>query len=122
MTSNRLKGARILILEDEPLLSAVIESAVSQAGCEIVGPASDIETALSLILTEEIDAAILDLIVNSTYCDEVAEQLAARGVRFAITTGLGTIQGHPALLAAPRITKPFRAEYVQDVLATLLAD
>jgi DNA-binding NtrC family response regulator len=119
--SNRLKGACILVLEDEPLLSALVEAAVASAGCEIVGPAGDVDSALRLIKTESVDAAVLDLIVDGVHCEAVAAELTERGIPFVITTGLGPIKGHPALYAAPRMTKPFQADHLRDVLASLLA-
>jgi DNA-binding response OmpR family regulator len=122
MKPDHLKGARILVLEDEPLLSALVESAASTAGCEIVGPASDVHSALRLIETGKIDAAVLDLIVDGIHCDAVAAELAARGIPFVIMTGLGVIKGHPTLFAAPRMTKPFHTAHLLDVLAGLLAD
>jgi DNA-binding response OmpR family regulator len=122
MASDRLSGARILVLEDEPRLSAVVESAISQAGYEIVGPASTIEEALQLIASKKVDAAILDLVTDGVHCDAVAAELAKRGIPFAITTGLGEIRGHPALFAAPRMTKPFHSAHLRDILETLLAE
>ncbi|MEO5586924.1 MAG: hypothetical protein ABIQ81_04430 [Novosphingobium sp.] len=121
MLSDSPQSIRILVLEDELLLSAEVEAAVSLAGYETVGPAIDVDGALHLIRTQKIDAAILDLIVQNVHCDEVAAELAKRGIPFAIATGLSVKKGHPALLAAPRITKPFRAKHVRDVLAGLLA-
>lgn len=118
--STQLKGGRVLILEDEPVISAILESAVLRAGYTIIGPAMDVSEALHLIRSEQIDAAILDLIVQGTYCDDVADELIDRSIPFAMTTGLGIIRGHPRLGAVPRITKPFTAEYVQGVLAGLL--
>lgn len=115
-----LVGVRVLILEDEPFVSAILESAVLLAGYEIVGPATDIGSALALIAAEQIDAAILDLVLDGAYCDEVADELRNRNIPFAITTGIGPIKDHPGLASAVCITKPFRAQYIQDVLAKLL--
>lgn len=115
-----LEGAKILIVEDETEISHLLQTAIIEAGGHIVGPAAEITEALHLIDTIHIDAAIVDLIVQGTYCDEVAERLSSRGIAFAVTTGIGADKFHPALLAAPAITKPFQGEYVGEVLRKLV--
>lgn len=116
-----LIGAHILIVEDEPAVSALLEAAVSEAGGVVVGPATDIGSGLALIETRKIDAAIIDLIVTGVYCDEVAGELLRRKIPYAITTGIGADESHPELQAAVSITKPFQAKYVQAVLVRLVA-
>lgn len=111
-----LEGAKILIVEDEVEISHLLQTAIFEGGGHIVGPAADVTEALHLIDTIHIDAAIVDLIVQGTYCDEIAERLSSRGIAFAVTTGIGADKFHPALLAAPAITKPFQGEYVREVL------
>lgn len=119
--SGSLIGARILIVEDERAVSALLEAAVSEAEGVVVGPATDISSALELIRSARIDAAILDLIVMGIYCDEIACELARRNIPYAVTTGIGADKSHPELRTALSITKPFRAEYVQAVLVRLIA-
>ena len=115
-----LEGANILIVEDEVEISDLLLSAIIEGGGHVVGPAPDIADALHLIDTAHIEAAIVDLIVQGIYCDEVAERLSSRNIPFAATTGIGADKSHPALLAAPSITKPFQGEYVREVLRNLL--
>lgn len=120
--SGPLTGKNILLVEDEPSVLALLETAVSQGGGVVVGPATDVAGALSLIRTAQIDAAILDLIVMGIYCDEIADELSRQNIPYAITTGIGANKSHPELQAALAITKPFQAEYVQVVLTQLLTE
>lgn len=115
-----LKGAPVLIVEDEIAVSTLLEAAVSDASGRVVGPAIDIPASLVLIESEKLSAAILDLIVHGEYADAVAIELTRRGIPFAVTTGIGVNMDHPALRDAPIITKPFQAEYVQQLLARLI--
>jgi DNA-binding NtrC family response regulator len=115
-----LAGAHILIVEDEPALSALLEMAVSDARGTIIGPAPDIAAALAFISTEAVEAAILDMIVHGAYCDPIAVELLNRNIPFAVTTGIGAGASHPLLRDALTITKPFQAQHVQDVLMQLL--
>jgi DNA-binding response OmpR family regulator len=115
-----LAGVPVLIVEDEPAISVLLESAVHQSGALVVGPADRVRDALATIAREHVALAILDLIVHDEYCDAVAQELIRRRIPFALTTGLGTDFNHPHLQAAPTITKPFQARYVQIVLTSLL--
>src|SRR5690606_40064815 len=83
-----LKGARVLIVEDAVLLALELETALSEAGAEVVGPAYELEEALAL-LDRPIDAAVLDANLNGRSVSPVAEALAARKVPFVFATGYG---------------------------------
>jgi DNA-binding response OmpR family regulator len=115
-----LAGAHILIVEDEPALSVLLEVAVRDVGGTVVGPAPDIAAALAFLSTEPVEAAILDMIVHGDYCDPIAVELMNRNIPFAVTTGIGADASHPLLRDALTITKPFQAQHVQDVLMQLL--
>jgi ActR/RegA family two-component response regulator len=60
---------------------------LTDAGCLVVGPAGTTQSALKLIEQEPIDCAILDIKLIDGTSLPVAEALAARGIRFVITTG-----------------------------------
>src|SRR3546814_8148499 len=53
-----LRGKRILLVEDEPLVAMEIESELSSAGCHIVGPAGTVARAMQLIADRPCDAAL----------------------------------------------------------------
>src|SRR4029077_20154006 len=54
----KLEGKRILVIEDEPLVAMDLESTLTSAGCEVVGPAGTIEEAKSLVADGHYDAAL----------------------------------------------------------------
>ncbi|MDB5445972.1 MAG: sensor histidine kinase/response regulator, partial [Phenylobacterium sp.] len=58
-----LKGSRVLIVEDAVLLALELETGLSEAGAEVVGPAYELEEAMAL-LERPIDAAVLDANLN----------------------------------------------------------
>ena len=117
-----LAGASILVVEDERPLIDLLTAAVEEAGCIVIGPAEDVPTALKLIDTTPISAAIVDLIVHGVYADAIVIELAKRGVPFAVTTGIGADFSHPELQGAMTITKPFQASHVKSVLKQLIAN
>ena len=52
---------RVLIVEDEPMISLLLEDWLNELGHEVVGPARDSRSALALIGSASPDAAIVDV-------------------------------------------------------------
>lgn len=115
-----LKGSRVLIVEDAVLLALELETGLSEAGAEVVGPAYELEEAMAL-LDRPIDAAVLDANLNGRSVTPVAEALARRGVPFVFATGYGETGGAPGGFEAPVIRKPYDVTQVAAAVADLLA-
>lgn len=115
-----LKGARVLIVEDAVLLALELETGLSEAGAEVIGPAYELEEAMAL-LDRPIDAAVLDANLNGRSVMPVAEALAARKVPFLFATGYGEAGGAPGGFDAPVIRKPYDVSQVAAAVAELLA-
>ena len=80
--------ARILIVDDEPLISAMTEEWLSELGHVVVGPAHNLAAALKL--------AEMDWTRRLSTCRSARTMpirsptlLSARGVPFALATGYG---------------------------------
>ncbi|MFZ5719867.1 MAG: HWE histidine kinase domain-containing protein [Pseudomonadota bacterium] len=116
-----LKGARVLIVEDAVLLALELETGLSDAGAQVVGPAYELEEALAL-LGQPIDAAVLDANLNGRSVTPVAEALHQRGVPFVFATGYGETGGAPGGFSAPVIRKPYDVTQVAAAVAELLAE
>jgi PAS domain S-box-containing protein len=114
-----LKGSRVLIVEDAVLLALELETGLSEAGAEIVGPAYELEEAMAL-LERPIDAAVLDANLNGRSVTPVAEALARRKVPFVFATGYGDTGGAPGGFDAPVIRKPYDVTQVAAAVAELL--
>lgn len=114
-----LSGRRILIVEDEMLLLLTIEDVLADLGCESVSSASTVDKAIGLIDGQVFDAAILDMNLNGTGSQAVAEALAARGVPFVIATGNrdNTWEGFRDRAV---IRKPFKYDDLVAILVRLL--
>jgi len=80
-------GRHILIVEDEYFLADETRRNLQAAGALVVGPAGDVLTALSLIDTSRVDAAILDVHLGDEFVFPVAEELETRGIPFVFATG-----------------------------------
>jgi len=115
-----LKGARVLIVEDAVLLALELETGLSEAGADVVGPAYELEEALAL-LDQPIDAAVLDANLNGRSVSPVAELLQQRKIPFVFATGYGETGGAPGGFDAPVIRKPYDVTQVAAAVAELLA-
>lgn len=118
-----LKGARILLIEDEALVAMLLEDMLVDRGCTVAAVAHYLEDALARIRDSALvfDAAILDLNLNGEVTFSVAEALAARGTPFVFATGYGP-GGLPHIWRGrPTLQKPFTANDVAAALQTALA-
>nr|QQZ50732.1 hypothetical protein JKL49_04880 [Phenylobacterium glaciei] len=109
----------MLIVEDAVLLALELETGLSDAGAEVVGPAYELAEAMAL-LDGHIDAAVLDANLNGLSVHPVAEALAARGIPFVFATGYGDTGGAPLGFDAPIIRKPYDVTQVAAAVSALL--
>jgi PAS domain S-box-containing protein len=112
----RVKGLRLLIVEDALLLALELEAGLTEAGAVVVGSAADLKEAMGMVGLD-IDAAVLDANLNGESVRPVAEALAARGVPFVFATGYGDDKITPDDYGAPVIRKPYDVTQVASALA-----
>ena len=123
MGANRdnLPPLRLLIVEDESLISMLIETVVQDLGHQAVGCAHTVPDALTMLDKQYagIDAAMLDVNLGGRLVFPVAEALAERNIPFAFVTGYG-VHGVPARFSHARVVqKPFTEDDLADVVALL---
>jgi DNA-binding response OmpR family regulator len=110
---------RILVLDDEPLISMMLEEWLTELGYETLGPANSVRSALDFIANAALDAAILDVSLGDEQCYSVADALRGRGIPFALATGHGAHGVDIRFKDALVLSKPFDFEEVRDVMAKL---
>jgi DNA-binding NtrC family response regulator len=98
--------ARILIVDDEPLITAMVEEWLSDLGHFPVGPAYNLAAGLKLA-ESDIDAAIVDVSLGKDNCYPLLEALSARGLPFALATGHGPDGVEPRYREQATLMKPF---------------
>ena len=114
-----LKGKRILIIEDEPLISMDIEANLTRAGCDIVGPASTLDQAKLLVEKADFDAALVDANLAGRPVDELASVLTRRNIPFAFVTGYGRDALPAAFGEGIVLDKPFTQEQLLTMVGQL---
>jgi DNA-binding NtrC family response regulator len=76
-----LSGLRVLIVEDEPVLSDDLSEIITAAEGVVVGPVATVKEARALIKDRVVfDVAILDVNLTDGVVTPVLEALQARGV------------------------------------------
>jgi CheY-like chemotaxis protein len=111
-----LKGLRVLLVEDEPIVAMLIEAYLEELGCIVVAVASRLNDALEHARTLDLDVGVLDVNLAGQLSYPVAELLRRRTVPFLFATGYGTAGASVDLDNAPVLTKPFRQEQLARVL------
>jgi DNA-binding response OmpR family regulator len=121
----KLTGKRVLVVEDEILVSLLVEDELRGAGAEVMGPVPSVGDALRLI--EEaaadggINAAVLDINLDGKHVEPVADRLAALGVPFLFATGYGANCDTGGHGTAPVLCKPFAPERLVAAVEALAA-
>jgi len=116
-----LAGKRVIIIEDEPLVSMDVESCLAAAGCEIAGTAGNLAVAKTLSDTAECDVALLDVNLGGHQVDELAATLTRRNIPFAFVTGYGRDTLPQGFREAVMVRKPFSADELISVVETLVS-
>ena len=111
-----LKGKRIFVVEDEPLLAMEIEASLMEERFEVIGPVGTLEQAKRLLAESDCDAALLDANLGNQRTDELAAWMTRQNVPFAFVTGYGR-EGLPqGFRDAIMLSKPFSQN---ELLATI---
>jgi two-component sensor histidine kinase len=116
------KPARILVVEDEPLVALQLQSDLEGDGHEVVGPAGDLAEGIALARQEDIDAAFIDVSLGEDTSAAIADQLLARQIPFVFATGYTDVRMLPEhLRSVPRLAKPYAIDDVRRVVEGFFA-
>ncbi len=107
VNEQEFEGVRVLVVEDEAAISMLLEEMLLDLGCEIVGPAARLATALQTIEKHPVDLAILDVNVAGESIYPVADALRDRHAPFVFSTGYGKTGIRDDYRDYPVLQKPF---------------
>jgi CheY-like chemotaxis protein len=111
-----LRGARVLVVEDQWHVAKALKSLLEAEGMEVSGPAATIVDALRLATEKRPDLAVVDINLKGEMAYGLIDQLHDQGVRIVVATGYAVLPrltekvvavlqkpfNGPALLAALR--------------------
>lgn len=112
--------SRFLVLEDEPLIAAMLADWLEQQSHVVVGVAQATAEALRLIDTVAVDAAIVDIEVRDGTAYPLAEILRERRIPFAFATGWPKQSIAADFRGQMILCKPFRFDLLGHSLRELL--
>ena len=117
------RPARILLVDDEPLILMDLEMAAEDRKCEPM-PAGTVAEALDHIATGNVDTAVLDVSLRAgETCLPIARELDSRGIPYVIHSGdLDRQDELIRTLSAIRIAKPAHSSDVIEAALALYAD
>ena len=110
-----VKGSRVLIIEDEPLIGMMMKETLAKTGFDVVGPFNTVADAMEIVDTNAFDVAILDINLDGQSVYAIAEVLLKRQVPFIFITGYSA-EGIDARFAhIPVLSKPVDPELLRRV-------
>ena len=115
------KGKRILIIEDEAMISMVLEDILDLLGYQVAGIASNLPEARSRCQDGGFDAVILDVHLHGQDSYGLADQLKAEGKRVIFATGTSRENLPSRFQSGYIIEKPYVINMIESVLDEALA-
>lgn len=101
-----MAGKRILVVEDDPAISIVLEELLADEGASVVGNAARVAEALQALAAESYDLVIVDLNLGGEMSWPVIAEARKRGIPFIVMSGSGDLTDAP-LAGATVLAKPF---------------
>ncbi len=114
-----LQGLRVLVVEDEMMVSMLLEDMLADLGCLVVGPAARLDEAMMLADSQPFDCALLDVNLAGQQSFPLADSLRNLKTPFAYATGYGEASLRAQDRGAIILMKPFRESDLVRVLTEM---
>jgi two-component sensor histidine kinase len=108
---------RILIVEDDGLIGAMLKKVLCDLGCEVVGPISDLNEAVWTSKQADVAGAFLDIDLDGASVYPVADALVDRRLPFVFVTGYSLSGIDRRFAYVPVLEKPVDIRRVRQLLA-----
>jgi CheY-like chemotaxis protein len=118
--ASRFAGVRVLIIEDETLISLLLEDMLTELGCTVLGSASSVEAAIEMLDRAAPGVVVLDINLAGEKSYAVAEALVERRVPFVFSTGYADGRLDAPWQGRPVLQKPFGQEQLAQALDAAL--
>lgn len=115
-----LQGLRVLVVEDEALVSMLLEDTLTDLGCRMVSIATSLSDAMNTAASSDYDAVVLDVNLHGEHTFPVAELLAEKGIPFIFSTGYGAAGIPETFQHVPILQKPFQEHDLKKALSAAL--
>lgn len=117
-----LAGLCVLLVEDEALAAMEMEAILTEAGCQVIGPAARLDRAMALVESGGVEAAVLDVNLDGEFVFPLAERLRQTGVPFVFMTGYSSRAVFPPeFQEVARVGKPVQEQALIAALSEAVA-
>jgi PAS domain S-box-containing protein len=113
-------GKRVLLVEDEPLVSMMLADMLAAFGHKVDGPYNRFSDAMLAARSNNLQAGILDVNLGGEKTYAVADILANRKIPFAFVTGYGPDTIVSEFSHAPVLQKPIEAAKLHALLQQIV--
>ncbi len=120
MVEQTLQGKSAFVVEDEAMVSIMIEDALKEMGCTIAGTAANLDNALGMAVSVTADFAVLDLNLDGKLAYAVVDRLLERSMPLIISTGYAGAALPDRFQALPVLGKPFRPQDLERAVVKAL--
>lgn len=108
---------RVLVAEDEALVSMMLEEMLEDLGCQTVGTHATLSAALEASKADDFDVALIDMNLCGESAHPIVAELQARSIPFAIASGAdATVTQHDGGMI---LGKPYGFNQLRDTLKAL---
>ena len=118
--SNLLAGLDVVLVEDETMVSFLIEEMLEQLGAASVRHAARLEAGLALVESKLPSLAILDVNIGAETVFTIAEKLDAAKIPFVFITGYGREGVHGRWANYEVLQKPLTVQEFEQGLRRAL--
>jgi DNA-binding response OmpR family regulator len=116
------RESSVLVVEDEPLISIMVEDMLHDMGLRVTGTAQTEQAALDLLRSDRPSVALLDVNLGSTDSLMVASACRAAQIPIIFTTGYTVNDLPEGCRDTPVLAKPFSPEELEEVVMRVLRD
>jgi DNA-binding response OmpR family regulator len=90
-----LRDKCVLVVEDDFLIAERTCADLESAGAQVVGPVPTVGRALSLLQTQQVDAALLDIKLNEETSISIVNELTRRAIPYVFVSSIGSSELPP---------------------------
>jgi two-component sensor histidine kinase len=120
-TDTSVLGKRILVVEDEALVSVELVDSLTMYGIEAIGPSASVEDAMEVIGSTTLDGALVDANLNGRAVHEITAALVRCNIPFALVTGYTREDLPKSFREYPLVAKPCTGPRVIEAIQRMLS-
>lgn len=117
----RFRGLKVLLVEDEILISFLVEDMLTELGCTAVWHAKGVKEAIAILAEKRPDVAVLDVNLAGEFVYPLAARLDQAQIPFVFATGYGREGIQAPWSRKPVVQKPYDTHALASALRSVLA-